>query len=285
MWTVTSLIILYAHKDVDFTNNPIQQNKHVEDMITDTHDVPSRVWIKVQGGLGNQLFQIAAIQHYATVHHMKATVFLEDEHNVPCITSTTYHTEILDAIIERQSKIGENPRYITEPHEFTYVPLPSPDKNTVLSGYFQSPLYIEDRAFWQSIALKWTPRNLPPDSISMHVRRGDYVRLGVALDKSYYDLCLTRVDRVEDRPLYIFTNDKLWCQSSFPNAYIIDEELKDFQEMALMSTAKTLIISNSTFSWWSAFMASQSTQVYAPRNWVIHNVPESFFLNHWNVIT
>ncbi|CCN35030.1 putative WblA protein [Vibrio nigripulchritudo SO65] len=130
------------------------------------------------------------------------------------------------------------------------------------------------------------------NSVSIHVRRGDYLLLDVYrnLTLDYYSeaIKLVRITN-PDSKFFIFSNDINWCKSNFKsvdNAIFVDSTVDEFDDMFLMSKCKTNIIANSTFSWWAAWLNNNSGKiVYCPKKWrndtteVHKGLPEG-----WNII-
>jgi hypothetical protein len=55
--------------------------------------------------------------------------------------------------------------------------------------------------------------------------------------------------------------------------------------MILMSRASDLIISNSTFSWWSAYISNKETNVVAPNKWFRDlEDPKMLIPEHWHQV-
>lgn len=106
-------------------------------------------------------------------------------------------------------------------------------------------------------------------AIAVHVRGGDFLK-GATFNlcgEEYYGRALSLFPN--GLPLYVFTDDKAYAASllkSHPvNAYVshpIDESVKD---MYMMSCAKYQLITNSTFSFWSAFLNRDAALVVCPR--------------------
>ena len=64
------------------------------------------------------------------------------------------------------------------------------------------------------------------------------------------------------------------------NSGMTDEEI-----LVLMSNSDSLVISNSTFSWWAAALGNQEKTVYAPATWFkAMEDPEDLYPAHWNLI-
>lgn len=97
-------------------------------------------------------------------------------------------------------------------------------------------------------------------SVSIHVRRGDFVNSKFDVcDLSYYQAAMKRIeDDVEDILYYFFTDDIEYVNKLFSSitnkkciAHAIENSIID---MEMMSMCKHHIISNSTFSFWGAFL-------------------------------
>lgn len=117
------------------------------------------------------------------------------------------------------------------------------------------------------------------NSVSLHVRRGDYVNI-----KEYYDVCSlayykNAIDIIRKnikKPIfYIFSNDIPWCKKYFDITNIVfvdcNKSSDSFRDMQLMSYCKHNIIANSTFSWWGAWLNNNKEKmVMAPNRWFYH---------------
>lgn len=107
------------------------------------------------------------------------------------------------------------------------------------------------------------------NSVSVHVRRGDYVEnikykeiLGDVCNYKYYKDALDLISNKELNPIfYIFSDDIQWVKNNFDflnekKVFFISHNKgkKSFIDMQLMSICKHNIIANSTFSWWAAWL-------------------------------
>jgi len=116
-------------------------------------------------------------------------------------------------------------------------------------------------------------------SVGVHVRRGDYIgntTLGNICNLDYYKRALdVLLKNKKNYVFYIFSNDIYWCsQNILPmlNGYrvvIVDGNVggESFYDMYLMTKCNYLIIANSSFSWWGAFLNPSSHLVIAPKGW------------------
>lgn len=124
---------------------------------------------------------------------------------------------------------------------------------------------------------------LSENSISLHVRRGDYIGnkiLGELIDINYYLKALDIISKKTSNPhFFIFSDDPDWVAKNLLkeiNAPITqidwNKGSKSYLDMQLMSSCRHHIIPNSSFSWWGAYLAKSEGQlVVAPKNWSDHS--------------
>lgn len=151
---------------------------------------------------------------------------------------------------------------------------PKANRTLVIDGFFQSEKYFKTsrenvlRVFeikdqYQEYIQNKYKYLIEDDCCVLHVRRNDYAtaRELIILDMEYYKKA---VDHFGNAVHYIiFSDDIAWCKENFTflsNKTFIEEGV-DILEMHLMTYFKKHIIANSTFSWWGAWMAKNSTVV------------------------
>jgi len=218
----------------------------------------------LKGGLGNQLFQIAA------------TYALAKRNNDICgfdLSQNKYKNNILSKVncIE-----GFKPFGFYNEVSFNYKKIKY-NKNMILDGYFQSEKYFLD--FKESILdlfvispqdIEFVLNCLPSGRsiTSVHARRGDYLKLTDVYhlcDVSYYE----RAMELAGDSFFIFISDDIeWCVRNFGdnvNCFFpkFDSDILDF---TLMTICDNNIICNSTFSWWGSFL-NRNSKIYAPKKW------------------
>ncbi len=262
--------------------------------------------VVLQGGLGNQMFQYAAARALAERNNTNVVLDLSwfDQDFDLGSTSREYELScfVLDAITPkskntiRQKLQGRFAKIYTEPHfhcdpAFTDLP-----KNTVMSGYFQSEKYFHDirGILLQDFLWAKEPNGKNKDllgqiegdrlSVSVHVRRGDYVSNKSAAKFhglagiDYYKAAVKMVaEQLESLNLYVFSDDPDWCKKNLkftqPTTYISHNN-DGSEDMRLMKACKHNIIANSSFSWWGAWLNENPNKiVIAPKKWFSH--PES----------
>jgi Glycosyl transferase family 11 len=120
------------------------------------------------------------------------------------------------------------------------------------------------------------------ESVAVHIRRGDYTAAGFTIERNYYVQAVGCMNQHLANPrYYIFSDDVEWVKSSMGDLFgdcvymadvlshsCADPLLRDCEEFALMAQAKHAIIANSTFSWWAALLATNSSKiVIRPKDW------------------
>lgn len=179
--------------------------------------------------------------------------------------------------------------YIEEKKIFSFDPSVFHNPKTVYYwGYWQNFKYFEDIAeevrsdFQFHIAL--SQKNLEvlekiknSNSISIHVRRGDYLNnslLGGLCGSDYYEKGIKHIQtNIASPRFFIFSDDTTWCTENLnlPGAEIIswNKQSSSYIDMQLMSSCKHHIIANSSFSWWAAWLNKNSNKtIIYPKKWV-----------------
>ena len=126
-----------------------------------------------------------------------------------------------------------------------------------------------------------------PVSVSIHIRRGDYLNensihsvQNVDFYKNAISLMLDRVSR-RDVIFFVFSDDIVWAKSNLliNESIILISTCSPVDDFYLMSNCQHHIISNSTFSWWAAWIGDQSSKiVISPRQWFKNESSPPFFL-------
>ena len=155
-----------------------------------------------------------------------------------------------------------------------------------LDGYWQSEQYFanctkklyHDFAFPQldKLNLSIAKSILDLNSISIHIRRGDYVNHPMHGEICTLDYYMQAIDiikaKVQNPVFYVFSNDIDWCKNNLylDNATYVcgNDGYNSYKDMHLMSLCKHNIIANSSFSWWGAWLNKNSSKVViAPKKW------------------
>lgn len=118
------------------------------------------------------------------------------------------------------------------------------------------------------------------NSVSVHVRRGDYVTNPTAAafhgtcSPEWYAAGRKRMDELVPNANYVvFSDDPQWSKDNLPSlsdAHFVEaaSDGRDEQDMHLMASCSHHIIANSSFSWWGAWLNSKPNKiVIAPTQW------------------
>ncbi|PXA03680.1 hypothetical protein DDZ13_10315 [Coraliomargarita sinensis] len=102
-----------------------------------------------------------------------------------------------------------------------------------------------------------------PATIGIHVRRVDY---GSTLSVSYYRSALELMRRrVPVDQVVCFSDDPAWCHQNLrldAKTYFVEGDRRSaIDDLRLLSRCQNLIIANSTFSWWGAWLGKQSGSI------------------------
>lgn len=165
-----------------------------------------------------------------------------------------------------------------------------------LFGLWQSPKYFDDTAalIREEFTLKEAPAGknralagemkAQPQSVSLHVRRGDYVSdphsnqsHGVCGADYYHRAIAHMAERLPQAHFYIFSDDVDWARSNLQlprPATFIDHNGPDkgVEDLRLMGQCRHHVIANSSFSWWGAWLnPDPEKRVCAPGRWFGEN--------------
>ncbi len=138
-------------------------------------------------------------------------------------------------------------------------------------------------------------------TVSIHVRRGDYVAHPVyskilgGLNLDYYRSCVNRIEGLLTNAVirYVVVSDDIeWCKRNLDwltNVHFQDNSFNDLSHLSdlyLLASTDHSIISNSTFGWWGGFLGHENRTVCAPKRWskdVAHS-PPGLIPNSWILV-
>lgn len=226
------------------------------------------------GGLGNYMFQVASV--YSLALDNNDSVVLDSQSSV----TVHKHIDSYSNNILRNLTFGKPVvvKSYTEPF-FHYNRIPySP--NIGLNGYYQSEKYFTNNRdkILELFSIDDTSKEqinkkygeiLNLKTCSIHVRRGDYLRLPnhhPICSLNYYKEAMSHM--LVDKFL-VFSDDIQWCKENFiGDKFIFIEDNPDYIDMWLMSLCDNNIIANSSFSWWGAWLNKNPTKkIVAPNKW------------------
>jgi len=239
------------------------------------------ITIKLMGGLGNYMFQIACAYAYG-IKYDKNPVFTTDDSVIIHKHISNYKDNVLSNIEFVPNYKLENASNYQEPY-FHFSEIPNTKNSIYLNGYFQSEKYFKDKegdirkifTYPNSYVNAVKEKNkdlLAQNTCSIHVRRGDYLNSPnhhPTQNMNYYMKAIKQMPK--DSLFLIFSDDIAWCKANFPDLpekFVFIEGNADHEDLLLMSHCKNNIICNSTFSWWAAWLNSNpEKKVIAPSKW------------------
>ena len=264
--------------------------------------------VRLTGGLGNQMFQYAFSQALQA-QGKEVSVDLSwydkfDAHNGYELDSVFGIKPILAAIKDCR-RLGYNQYDVYHRFRAKYLPKKTyhrQDTETALkydstlfsldegyfAGYYQSEKYFDniksqirkEFSFKNTVVngqnLKYAEKMRNTESVSIHVRRGDYVNNslyeGICTEDYYKQAIDFTKESKPDAKFFIFSNDIAWCKEKFGNqAEYVEGNIgqTSWVDMYLMSCCKHHIIANSSFSWWGAWLGErEGSIIIAPVHWL-----------------
>jgi hypothetical protein len=181
-------------------------------------------------------------------------------------------------------------------------PKPSDDKHTLYSGYFQSELYF--KKYSENIKSLFAPpiefveriKHELPEIFQgivtvVNVRKGDYLYYPTyhpTLSAEY----INHASRKTTQTMYLVASDDiLWCKQNLDlgsTNILYLENYKPEEQLWIMSFCHNFIISNSSFSWWGAYLSRyEKKKVFAPSIWYGPEGPKTWneiYCSDWNIV-
>lgn len=239
----------------------------------------------LQGGLGNQIFQVAAAYNLAK----KNKDFAEFNFNYSHTPNQGHDVKKYKNTIFSQFNHNDNLNieniFTQKGHSFENIPY---QKNLQLQGYFQSEkFFVENKneiINKISLGLKKEDekyRNIEnfinfikkennKNIVSVHIRRGDYLKfphIHTPCTLNYYEKSIYHMkEKIGDFIPIFVSDDKNWCKENFNG--IISPFEDEIEDLILISLSDHNIIANSSFSWWGAYLNENKNKiVIGPKIW------------------
>jgi len=221
---------------------------------------------ELNGGLGNQMFQLAAAETIAAETELTFCI-MNDTSPITEHTDANYFDSVFSPWRDRP-RLSETSVFIQE-YSFdkvdwtTRIPM---YMHVCLRGYFQNWRYIP-ADFRDRIRLPSSP---PLNGAFLHIRGGDYVNHwlhDINLYHGYYERAVAEFP--PDTHFYVFTNDIAYAKtaaflSNIPHTFVESDELMSLAQMASCTAGG--ICANSSFSWWGAYLNPNRT-IVMPSKW------------------
>ena len=185
-------------------------------------------------------------------------------------------------------------------HEFVELPNKI-SQSTYLRGYWQNVRYFADDV--DRICDDLRVREIPSarldfasdlrqiNSVAVHIRRTDYLTFRYHVCGSdYYQRAIRKIcSQIPNPHLFFFSDDINWVrdniQFELPATYIEPDIGHPALDLWMMSQCRHRVLGNSSFSWWSAWLAEDpSGIVIAPEIWLRGKENWSPALPHWTLV-
>lgn len=269
--------------------------------------------IKLQGGLGNQMFQYAAGKALAGKSLSFDTGFLQANQ----ISTGNFSKRDMELSIFQNIKFKKPnkflkyliiknlpffSKYIYQSEKNEFIDFKAINVNHLyLDGYFQNELYFSFIRPQLLIDFEFPKisehnedirRKIMEDeaAVGIHIRRGDYLQPAIQafhglLGLDYYKSAKDEIaQKIKHPHYYIFSDDIAWCKLniSFSNSTFVSNPLnKNWEDMHLMSLCKHNIVANSSYSWWGAWLNQNPNKiVIAPKKW-FKEIPTNIIPPAW----
>jgi hypothetical protein len=253
---------------------------------------------RLKGGLGNQMFQIAA--GISKANDLKTEFFIN--YNIAHYGQqgkkpNTYRDNFYKKINQKE--------YL---HDFIYGEpyyafSPLPDKqDMIIDGYFQTEKYFkhnknlikESFYFSEDIKNKINKRikTINQKILGIHLRAGDFLSPGnfsshFICNKKYYSDALEYFN-LNDYFIIVCTDSPADLFKFFPKEDIaFSNSNNELEDLYLLSQCDSLILTNSSFGWWGAYLGKDKNDVCVPSKWFAKDGPQDYndiYIEKWKKI-
>lgn len=233
---------------------------------------------KIQGGLGNQLFQWAFAKSLSEKYNKSLYLDLNFYNNQIGVTKREFSLNKFPNLRYKIHNQKPKSSVIRITDDFIFRTHTLLDNYIYyLDGYWQSERYfmeisntIRDSLRMSGSKKELFSKNNFSGSVSMHIRRTDYVTSNgyhPVQSIEYYKNALDIIGKYEN--LYVFSDDINWCKSNlrFKDMTFVQNS-EDIDDLWMMSLCDHNIIANSSFSWWGAWLNKNTNKkVISPKRW------------------
>lgn len=268
--------------------------------------------IVFNGGLGNQMFEYSYYQYLKQKFpkdHFYAYIPKEAHvvHNGLEITKwfdvvlppTSFCTNLIAKILILLDKVI---RKLNMPIHVLSCDKFESEEKMMHMGNFQDKKFCENSSLYFREYKDFGVENAKllkiienTNSVAVHVRRGDYFIPAIhqqyagLCTLTYYKKAIAEVNKVVENPMFFFFSDDIkYVEDTFdvPNKVIVayNKGKRSFYDMYLMAHCKNMILANSTFSWWAAYLNTHAENVYCPIRWNNIKPYPNLILDRWHVV-
>lgn len=243
--------------------------------------IVTHTYLGTRGDMGNQLFQLACI--ISAGKRSQAITIL------PTRISSLPISKLFNLKQFERKDIVPNATFY-EYDNYENIMIPKDSRKYDVRGYRQSYHYFDD--FSEDIRRIFTPKRkylnsvraiVPPVYIAVHIRKGDYIKFIHKIpllrefrrcQLEYYKKGIQKLrETYSNCPLLVCTDSPEWVipflSELDPQAILapIPENINPkFSDFCTLYLANGVVISNSSFSWWAAYL-THDKQVICPNPW------------------
>jgi hypothetical protein len=271
----------------------------------------------IQGGLGNQLFQIYTVLSRSLEYNNAKSIFLNSKvsSEYPNTFRPTYYDSIFDKLELFDSNEDSSYNWVQLREEYTGDKECLENKlNIKLIGYFQNynifykhletinqiltihqkidEVYNKYKSIYELDRTK--------DNIAIHFRLGDYKfkqQCHPLLPLNYYINAL-KILNVNSNVLVFCEKDDIELVKNLMKViqekvnitnYTIVTDMTDEEQLLFMSNCNQIVMANSTFSWWSSLYSQsiinkENCKICIPFKWFHSLTNSGYIMKNWNII-
>jgi hypothetical protein len=268
--------------------------------------------VKLQGQLGNQLFQIAFIRRASKI--LKETYVILDDKSYGCLPDKYFRLKFTERKIPRkllsryfsffQREISEHNNW-----QDTSSILGNLKAGVIYKGFFQSDRFFENisdknifrirNQYWKIFRDKYEETFKKYRVILIHIRLKDYFEIGgtelggrgLQLPFEYYQNAIDQINIDNSTRVMVISDDQKFVKENLRLKVPFSLETNHFIiDLLLLINANVLVLSNSTFSWWGAYLnIVDDLKVYAPEFWMGFKVnkpyPVDIMCKSWTLLS
>ena len=169
--------------------------------------------------------------------------------------------------------------------------------NTKFDGNCQSTKYLDgyrdDILKWITIKEEYKQYQTAPNICLIHLRLGDFMKSRAFLPIEYYRNAINYIQSIDSTVIFkCVTDQKEKVAELLPGIEIIGSSTVNIRDttiaghhhggpigidFSLLKSAYYLIIPNSSFSWWAAYLNTNKKIVIAPKYWARFNITDGFW--------
>ena len=269
---------------------------------------PKTIAVKLQGGIGNQLFQYALGVSLGEAGPFEVCFlgdsFAQDPYGRASVIERLDPAARISAsadLLTANTRVLQEALWPGVLDAGALLALMNQQQvdTLLLDGYWQNPAYVNRSVLVQLrecfAKLGAAPASglaagvagqlaNSPDAVAVHIRRNDYKHHGICRENYYIDSLRWLIAQVPSAEILVFSDEPNYTGHFLRQAGIAHQLVAtgdDLHDLKLMSQCKMHLIANSTYSWWGAYLACTRRVVY-PLPWsALHNPPDNFFPAHW----